>query len=97
MREIVPYDGHMSFRAGVFKHAISRTEDCLKCQFGRRKRLHVARWQCCSQYRLFKVDVVLMGILSGLVSITGSSPWVHTYMVVPIAMAAAGPVCHFSA
>eukprot|EP00667_Euglena_gracilis_P000674 EG_transcript_673 len=39
-----------------------------------------------TQYRLFKVDVVLMGILSGLVSITGSSPWVHTYMVVPIAI-----------
>eukprot|EP00667_Euglena_gracilis_P002793 EG_transcript_2799 len=38
------------------------------------------------QYRLFKVDVVLMGILSGLVSITGSAPWVRTYMCVPIAV-----------
>eukprot|EP00668_Euglena_longa_P009994 GGOE01012112.1.p1 GENE.GGOE01012112.1~~GGOE01012112.1.p1 ORF type:complete len:770 (-),score=170.18 GGOE01012112.1:693-2981(-) len=38
------------------------------------------------QYRLFKVDVVLMGILSGLVSITGCAPWVQTYMAVPIAI-----------
>eukprot|EP00667_Euglena_gracilis_P001187 EG_transcript_1187 len=38
------------------------------------------------QYRLFKVDVVLMGILAGLVSITGCAPWVQTYMAVPIAI-----------
>eukprot|EP00667_Euglena_gracilis_P010372 EG_transcript_10548 len=38
------------------------------------------------QYRLFKVDMVMMGILSGLVSITGSAPYVRTYMVVPIAV-----------
>eukprot|EP00667_Euglena_gracilis_P007636 EG_transcript_7721 len=38
------------------------------------------------QYRLFKVDVVLMGILAGLVSITSCAAWVRTYMCVPIAL-----------
>eukprot|EP00667_Euglena_gracilis_P001809 EG_transcript_1810 len=38
------------------------------------------------QYRLFKVDIVLMGILAGLVSITSCAPWVRCYMTVPIAI-----------
>eukprot|EP00668_Euglena_longa_P010007 GGOE01012128.1.p1 GENE.GGOE01012128.1~~GGOE01012128.1.p1 ORF type:complete len:761 (-),score=167.57 GGOE01012128.1:1753-3804(-) len=38
------------------------------------------------QYHLFKVDMVLMGILSGLVSITGPAPYVRCHMTVPIAI-----------